>query len=91
MSADKFILIFDQIDNTQRALIHERVKDLADSWWHELLDVWVVEGGDSVSAWRDHLAVFVPQRPSKLVVFRLSDVKPRWAARFTSMDWFSEH
>lgn len=91
------VIIADGIDNTQRKLMHETVKRLADSWWHELPDVWVVSGGpDDASGWRDVLRGFVPLTPSRLLVLQ---VKPtpggRWAATdrtnsgFT--DWFKEN
>lgn len=87
----RFILVFENIDNTQRSLLHERIKELADSWWHEFRDVWIVEGGDSVSWWRDELSVFIPTRPSKMVALLYGEDKPRWASRHANTEWLVEH
>src|SRR5665647_192371 len=74
-----FVLIADEIDNTQRTLLHELVKRDAESWWHQYANVWVVQGGD-LRTWRSNCSVITPVPPSSLVVLALKD-RPgnRWA------------
>lgn len=69
--SNAFVVLAYRIDNTQRHLIHQTVKAVAEDWWHEFPDVWIVVGGDKASEWRNRLEVFTPTAPSGLLVLRL--------------------
>ncbi len=82
MTATFAIIIVEGIDNTQRTLIHELVKNDAEDWWHDLPNVWIVKGGGSVNEWRDRLRPIVPLAPSTFAVLALkSQPRSRWATR----------
>jgi hypothetical protein len=66
------IIITVGLDETQRKLIHQQVKERAEDWWHEFPDLWVVVGGGSPIEWRDRLMVMTPFLPSGLLVFPLA-------------------
>ncbi len=81
-----FVIIGDRIDNTQRTQIQHLVKDNAESWWHDFLDVWVVEGGATSVFWRDLLRPIVPVAPCGLLVLALpKDGARGWAARIPNI------
>ena len=81
------------IDNTQRTQIHYVVKENADEWWHEFLDLWIVRGKLTPSEWRDLFKVILPEPPAGALVLRLPDTPPRsWAARRVGgLNWFREN
>ena len=90
-----FVVIVDGIDATQRELLHARLKEKTESWWHQLPDVWVVQGGyESVQALRDDLAPIMGLPASQLLVLALKTTSGgRWAAsakgEFTT--WFKDN
>jgi hypothetical protein len=88
-----FVIIADQIDNTQRSQIQLAVKGAAESWWHEFLDVWIVKGGESASYWRDLLSVIVGPGASGLLVLSLPETKKTWSSRMGTgkTDWLHEN
>ena len=80
---DKFFLIsMDRIDDTQRKLAQAQVAAHAVSWWHQQENVWIVQGGASVSYWRDLLKAFVTGIPGDLFVFNLAENGKRFFASF---------
>lgn len=89
----KLAIIADQIDNTQRTLIHEFIKGHSEDWWHEFLDVWVLISDEGPRWWRDQLKVFVPKNPSSILVLDLDGSRPRWASmgRTGKWEWLKEH
>ncbi|WP_328532969.1 hypothetical protein OG836_22490 [Micromonospora zamorensis] len=52
------VIMVEGIDETQRRLVQSLVKRKAESWWHELLDVWIVQGG-SVRDWTNDLSIII--------------------------------
>jgi hypothetical protein len=75
------IITADAINNTQRTLLHQVVKENADDWWHRMPNVWVVKGGGGATAWRDRLRPIVPLAPSSVLVLPLRATgKQRWAS-----------
>jgi hypothetical protein len=87
-----FVIIADQIDNTQRAQIQFAVKEGAESWWHEFLDVWIVKGGESTAYWRDLLSIIVAPGRSAILVLALPEGRKRWASSMGKgkSDWLHE-
>lgn len=73
------VLIADEIDNTQRTLIHEMVKNASEDWWHQFANVWVVRSVLTTSEWRERLEPFCPVPPSSILVLAMKE-KPggRW-------------
>ena len=68
----KYLLILaDQIDNTQRNLIQQVVKNNADDWWHEFLDAWIVSTDKKARWWRDELKVIFGAPGSSFMVLTL--------------------
>ncbi len=92
-SDDYFVIIADEIDNTQRTLLHELVKRDAESWWHQYANVWVVKGGN-IRQWRSNCSVFVPLPPASLIVLALKQTPgERWGiagAKSGDFSWFRE-
>jgi hypothetical protein len=82
MSTPYSIIIVEEIDNTQRTLIHELVKSHSADWWHDLPDVWVVKGGGTANEWMQKIAPMVPLLPSSAMVLALKESKGhRWASQ----------
>lgn len=54
-----FVITFDKIDATQTRQVQAVIEREAVSWWHQQSLVWVVEGGENPTAWRDKLKVIV--------------------------------
>lgn len=94
MAAPFSIIVAEDIDNTQRTLIHELVKAASDDWWHDLPDVWVVKGGGTADDWRDRLRPLVPLAPSSVMVLALKPTPGnRWATQgrlSTVSNWWKE-
>ncbi|MEY2475226.1 MAG: hypothetical protein QOG87_541, partial [Actinomycetota bacterium] len=65
-----YIILVADIDEAQREYIHAAVKMFSDSWWHELPDVWIVQGG-TAAEWRNRLDVLFLTGGSLLVVLNL--------------------
>ena len=83
------IIVFSNLDDTQRNLIMAKVKELTPSWWHQLPDVWIVEGGPNINSWRDELTDFTPVGSgSFMYIFRLPDEGQRkWTGFAAEPDW----
>lgn len=89
MNPKFFVIIADQIDNTQRTQIQQVVKENAESWWHEFLDAWIVQGGHSASYWRDLLKTIITPG-SGIMVLTLAN-RGGWAAKMPgSASWLRE-
>ncbi len=92
-SDDYFVIIADEIDNTQRTLLHELVKRDAESWWHQYANVWVVKGGN-MKQWRSNCSVIVPLPPASVIILALKQ-RPggRWGVaggKSGDFSWFRE-
>src|SRR4051812_49096018 len=49
-----FLITIEEPTQNLREAIQEMVKQNAEEWWHQMPDVWIVQGG-SVVDWRDRL------------------------------------
>jgi hypothetical protein len=90
-----FVIVVENVDDTQRVLIHEAVKEVAQDWWHQMGNVWIVQGLQRAGDWRDLLKPFVPLPPATLLVLRLPQMTQRsWATAFRKGDnggvWLKE-
>jgi hypothetical protein len=67
---------------TLREAVQELVVQHASEWWHQLPDVWIVQGDDP-KAWRDRLAPLKTAAGdgSSLLVLSLPDSYRAWAFR----------
>jgi hypothetical protein len=94
LSSQFYAIITDGIDDTQHRQVQAAVESKSDAWWHQLENIWIVEGSLSAADWIDLIAVIFPYMPSKVLVLRLPDDGPgRWAAKFNPDDgeWLKEH
>jgi hypothetical protein len=73
MASSYDVLLARNIDNTQRALIHEMVKKISAVWWHEYPDIWIMKSDQSVTTWRNWLSNIVPLQPSTILVMHLGE------------------
>lgn len=88
---DAFVLIAEDIDATQRTLMHNFIKKNAENWWHQMSDVWVVVG-QSAAFWRDNLRSFTLPKTSILVLALKQGRGGRWATHgVIGGPWFNEH
>ncbi|GAA4578645.1 hypothetical protein GCM10023176_54970 [Micromonospora coerulea] len=89
---DFYLVVADQIDNTQRTQIQHVIREHAESWWHEFLDVWIVKGGESLSFWLKELRAIVPVKPSGILILKLPpDGSRAYASRAgASLTWLKE-
>jgi len=92
----KFIVVITEgIDTTQRNLLQIAVTKKAISWWHEMLDVWLVETDESPVAWRKHLILLFGTGGS-LLILQLPDRALQRKVAFSirvprsSLAWFDE-
>ena len=77
--ANKYIVILDRGNSTERSAIHAIVKENSDGWWHQYADTWIVNG-TSASRWRDLVKPALKPGPSSVMVIRLPDSDDRkWA------------
>jgi hypothetical protein len=79
----------------QREQVQEIVKANAESWWHNIADLWIVTGHDA-STWRDLVGVVFPDGTGKVLVLRLDVASGgTWAFRGsfseTAKDWIRNH
>jgi hypothetical protein len=82
MTGDFSLIVADEIDNTQRTLLHELIKEHSDDWWHDLPNVWVAKGGGSAHEWFERIQPLVPLSPSTVMVLALQTTPGnRWAAK----------
>ena len=86
-SSDFFLIIVENVDDTQRNLIQAAVRQQAKKWWHQYVDLWMVQGGTSAE-WVRELKVFVTIGPSQLLVFKMPHEGNReWSAYGSSKKW----
>jgi hypothetical protein len=70
-----FLIVVENIDETQRRLIQALVKRKSASWWHEMLDVWIVQGG-GISQWVNDLNIIITgSEHDQCMVLALPDPK----------------
>jgi hypothetical protein len=87
-----FLISLDMIDDTQRALIHELVKEHSDSWWHQQSNVWLVVGGHKASFWIDQIGPFIRGVPGNVLVVKLSRPGQRaWGTNGLDANWLKEN
>jgi len=85
---DFYLIVADQIDETQRRLITAAIKDSCDLWWHQFLDVWIAQGGGTAVEWGKRLGVFSPEGPSGVLVFKLPGENNRsWYGKAQPPKW----
>ena len=86
------LISVDMIDDTQRALIHELVKENADSWWHQQANLWIVIGGGDVGDWRDAIGPFIRGVPGNVIVLKLPPEGMRaWGTNGVNGTWLREN
>jgi hypothetical protein len=84
---NRFLVVADHINATQRELISAEVKKYDAGAWHQLNDVWIV-GGGRIQDWHGRLIVFVPSVPSSIYIFRLPRSGERgWSAKGPKGKW----
>jgi len=92
--SNKYVLILvDGLNNIQRNQIQAEITRQSKNWWHEFLDVWIVETDEPAVGWRDRLRVIVGIG-GELVVIGLPGVGERtWAMKSESHNgvWFRKH
>lgn len=92
--SNKYVLILvDGLNNMQRNQIQAEVTSESTNWWHEFLDVWIVETDKPVVLWRNRLRVVVGIG-GELIVMGLPEVGKRsWATKMKPHNtaWFGKH
>ncbi|MET0603224.1 MAG: hypothetical protein ABW167_14660 [Baekduia sp.] len=74
------LVILDGANNLQRDAVQTIVKAHTEVWWHEMPDVWIVDG-QTAAYWRDIIMPVLGLSSAGVVVFRLPDSGLRsWAA-----------
>ena len=86
------VIFFENIDDTQRTLIHAAIKKHAAAWWHELKDGWVVNSNLKANDWSNILLPFVPHPPAAFMVMQLHE-GAEWVAagRAGQFGWIKEN
>jgi hypothetical protein len=87
-------IVVQNIDNTQRNQIQETIKKYATSWWHEFLDLWILETDETMIAWRERLEVIFSPGGSQLLIINVADTAPRWCGFILPYDqskWLREN
>jgi|GEM_PF-2358631 len=89
---DPHLIIFDQLSDERREVVHELVKAKADGWWHNMPNIWIV-GGKTSEFWRDELHPVIAGTGASILVMRLPRdlAERRWAFQGpnakTKTDW----
>lgn len=86
------LLSVDGVNSTQLALIHEAVKELATSWWHQQSGVWLVETDVRGPALRDRVGQFTKGVGGTVLVLALPPDAGdrRWASKGFKTEWLKE-
>lgn len=90
--SDVVLISIDMVDDTQRTLIHEVVKEHSDSWWHQQANLWLVIGGGDVGFWRDQVGPFIRGVPGNVFVVKLPPKGLRaWGTNKVDTAWLREN
>ncbi|MBU2696214.1 hypothetical protein [Pimelobacter sp. 30-1] len=93
-----YAILASGIDNTQRTLVHESVKELTKTWWHQWEDTWVIETDAPLTMISKRFVPFFYLAGSEVLILPLRDPEPskagrRFAGRMSrkSAEWFEEN
>jgi hypothetical protein len=77
MRTNFLAIIAEGVDSTQRRQIQAVVKANSPDWWHEMANVWIVEGGGTVADWYRRLEVVFGGNDANLLILSLPDARRR--------------
>lgn len=92
--SNKYVLILaDGINTIQRNQIQAEITKQSKNWWHDFLDVWIVETDEPVSQWRDRLRIIVGIGGDLIVIGLPHAGRRSWAmmAESHKSAWFKKH
>lgn len=80
-----YIIIMERATPEELEAVHEIAKAHAESWWHEVENVWIVKG-HRARYWRTLIAPVIPYGNSGVVVLGLPVTDPRAEASNYGVD-----
>jgi hypothetical protein len=95
MPEPAYLIALEDAQTEHRNAVQAIVKAHSSMWWHQLSDLWVVEG-HSAAYWRDLIAPVTAGSRVSVIVFRLPDSPNRewasWAVKGTERTrWLKDH
>jgi hypothetical protein len=93
---DLFLIVLDESGSNLREAVQEMVKQHTEQWWHQMPNVWIVQG-DSAKEWRDRILPLKTAAGSNALalVVKLPNTGRSWAATGQTsareFAWFREH
>lgn len=88
-ASHKYMLVFEDLDDTQREQITKYVKEFSVGWWHHMQNIWIVNTDKSAKQLVDEVKPFIPAGlHGRTLVFRLPELGTREWAGFGPPKWY---